>query len=109
MTWRVSLSFRPLEERIKDFEARIEADGREFCLELFEHATVRLMAHKYAYYILSTEFIKDIAYDGEEKSWFVMGRALGLLKEDETSPCVDFDPHHPKAEAGVAMALAFHP
>lgn len=90
-------------KRIEDFKQRIKAEP-DFCLELFEYATVRLMAMKYAYYVLNQEIIKDYAYDLEEKSWYVMGIALGLLKEDEISPCVGFDEKHPKAEEGVALA-----
>jgi hypothetical protein len=96
------------EERIEEFKKRIEVEP-EFCLELFEYATVRLMCHKYAYYVKSIQFVEDIAYDGEEKGWFIMGRALGLLKEDETSPCVDFDPTHPKADEGIALANTLKP
>lgn len=62
------------------------------------------MAHKYAYYKLNTEFISDIGYDHEEKSWYVMGRALGLLKEDEISPCIDYDENHPLAIEGQKLA-----
>ncbi len=34
-----------------------------------------------------------------------MGIALGHLSEHETSPCVDFDPDHPQAVAGIELAL----
>jgi hypothetical protein len=97
-----------IEERIEEFKKRIEIEP-EFCRELFDHATVRLLCHKYAYYVLNKHFIEDIGYDLEEKSWFVMGRALGLLKEDETSPCIDFDPNHPKANEGIALANTLTP
>lgn len=89
---------------IEEFKVRIEKDGKDFCQELFERATVRLMAHKYAYYVCHNNFVSDYAYDFEEKSWYVMGRALGFLKEDETSPCVDYDPKHPYAEEGRKLA-----
>lgn len=102
-------NFQSDEERIKEFEKRIEEDGREFCQSLFEYATVRLICHKYAYYVLHVHFVEDIAYDGEEKSWFIMGRALGALRDDETSPCVDFDPTHPKANEGIALANSLKP
>lgn len=92
-------------KRIEVFKQRIKTEP-DFCLELFEHATIRLMAMKYAYYVLNEEIIKDYAYDIEEKCWYVMGIALGLLKEDEVSPCVDFDEKHPKAADGIALAKA---
>ncbi len=93
-----------METRIKDFEKRIKRDGVDFCKSLFEHATIRLLAHKYAYYVESNPYIDDVAYDIEEKSWYVMGRALGLLDEDHTSPCVDFDPQHFFADKGRELA-----
>lgn len=93
-----------IDENIEAFRERIEVDGKDFCLELFDWATVRLLACKYAYYVLAQEIIKDIAYDLDEKGWYVMGRALGLLKEDETSPCIDFDPKHPKADEAILLA-----
>lgn len=93
-----------LNPRIEEFQNRIESEGREFCEELYRYATIRLLAHKYAYYVMNGHFISDGAYDGEEKSWYVMGRALGLLKEDETSPCVDFDTKHPLASEAITYA-----
>jgi hypothetical protein len=96
--------FSSKEERIAAFKERIKVEP-DFCRELFEYATVRLLACKYAYYVENKPFLKDIAYDGEEESWYIMGRALGLLKEDETSPCVDWNENHPKAKEGVALAL----
>ena len=90
--------------RIAKFKARIEEDGLLFCLELFETATIRLMAHKYAYYVCSNPYLDDNAYDLEEKGWYAMGVALGLLKEDEISPCVDFDPNHGYADKGIELA-----
>jgi FKBP-type peptidyl-prolyl cis-trans isomerase 2 len=33
-----------------------------------------------------------------------MGRALGILAEDETSPCIDFDFNHPMANKGIKLA-----
>lgn len=92
-----------VEGRILAFQVRMQTE-LEFCHELFVHSTTRLMAAKYCYYIKSDEMIKDYAYDLCEKDWFVMGRALGLLKEDETSPCVDFNYDHPLAQAGIALA-----
>lgn len=91
-------------ERIEEFKKRIDADGKEFCEELFNRATIRLMAHKYAYYVHSQIFVTDDAYDIEEKSWYVMGRALEHLTEDETTPCIDFDATHPKANDGIKLA-----
>lgn len=69
----------------------------EYQLELFAWMTLRLMAHKYAYYICDTHYVKDVTYDLEEKDWYAFGRELGLLKEDETSPCVGFSYEHPMA------------
>lgn len=94
------------EQGIEDFQKRMETE-LDFCKELYETATIRLMAAKYAYYVLSDEFMKDAAYDICESGWYVMGRALGLLQEDETSPCIDFDPNHPYAEKGKELALKF--
>lgn len=91
-------------ERIEDFKKRINIDGKEFCEELYNYATVRLLAHKYAYYVHSEIFVDDGTYDIEEKSWWIMGRALGHLKEDETSPCIDFDSKHPKANDAIKYA-----
>lgn len=90
-------------ERINDFKERVKEDP-EYCLELYEYSTIRLLAHKYAYYILNGQFIEDVGYDGEEHSWYIMGMALGLLKEDETSPCVGFDYNHPLAKKGIELA-----
>lgn len=92
-----------IDKRIQEFKERIAVEP-EFCAELFEYATLRLLASKYAYYILDNNFIKDVAYDLEEKDWYVMGRALGKLDEDETSPCLDFDYNHPMAEKAIELA-----
>ena len=73
-------------------------------LNLFKWMTLRLLAHKYAYYILSTNYIKDATYDLEEKNWFRFGRELGLLAEDETSPCVGFNFNHPLAKDAATLA-----
>lgn len=98
-----------IEHGIEKFKSRISEDGADFCKSLFEYATVRLMCHKYAYYVLQTHFVDDVAYDIEEKSWYIMGRALGLLEEDETSPCVDYDSKHPQAKAGEKLAKSLIP
>lgn len=92
-----------LEPRIEEFRKRLETE-REFCEELFEYCTVRLLAMKYAYYVCSNSFVKDITYDGTEESWYIMGRALDKLKEDETSPCVDFNYEHPLADRAIELA-----
>ncbi len=89
--------------KIEAFKLRIEED-REFCEELYLHATIRLMACKYAYYICNNNFIEDYEYDMEEKGWHIMGQALGHLTEDDTSPCIDFDYKHPQANAGILLA-----
>lgn len=95
-----------IDQGIIDFQKRMETE-LEFCKELYETALIRLMAAKYAYYILSDEFMKDEAYDICESGWYVMGRALGILSEDDTSPCIDFDPNHPFAERGMELAHKF--
>ena len=93
--------------RIEVFRKRIVED-RDYCLELFEHASLRLMAHKYAYYVLARPILSgknsDVAYDIEERSWYVMGRALEILKDGEHSPCIDFDHRHPLAVKGIELA-----
>lgn len=93
-----------MSQDIADFALRIETEGRDWCLSLFEYATVRLMAHKYAYYILGGHYIDDAGYDVEERSWYVMGRALGLLEPDETSPCIGWDETHPMAPQAIAYS-----
>lgn len=98
-----------IEQQIEAFKQRVEVDGLEFCTELFEYATTRLMAHKYAYYVNASLFVDDYSYDMEERDWYVMGRALGLLKEDETSPCIDFDYSHLFAQAGIDLAGSLKP
>lgn len=92
-----------IQKKIDFFKNRIISEP-EFCLELFNNLTVRLLALKYAYYIKNEELVKDYSYDGSEKEWYAMGLALDLLKEDETSPCIDFDYKHPKAEEAIALA-----
>lgn len=92
-----------IQQSIKEFQVRMETE-LDFCKELFEYATVRLMAHKYAYYVCDNPYLDDVAYDLEEKGWYVMGRALGLLKEDEISPCIDFDHNHAFSEKGIELA-----
>jgi hypothetical protein len=107
----VTLKPEEIELAVLEFKARA-ASELDFCEELFRHATIRLLAHKWAYYTQGgRDFVKDIAYDGEEQSWFIMGRALGHLAEDETSPCIDFDPKHPLASDAIAYAktLKFRP
>jgi hypothetical protein len=91
-------------QRIVEFQARM-TEELDFCNELFDYATIRILAAKYCYYVLNKHVWDDAQYDGEEKSWYVMGRALGLLKEDETSPCVGFNADHPHAAAGMVQAL----
>jgi hypothetical protein len=90
-------------ERILEFQARFPKE-RDFCEELYQYSTIRLLALKYAYYVLNEEIVKDINYDLSEKDWFVMGRALGHLREDETSPCVDWNPDHPLSPLGIQLA-----
>lgn len=96
--------YKKAEDNISEFKRRVGVDGSEFCHRLFEWATLRLMAHKYSYYVLHDSYLKDTAYDGEERSWYAMGRALDILKEDETSPCVDFDFKHRLANDAKILA-----
>lgn len=79
----------------------------EHKLNLFIWATMRLMAAKYAYYVLSKQWMDDAAYDNEERSWRQLGRELDLLQEDETSPCIDWDDAAPYAEEGTALAYYY--
>lgn len=96
--------FGPLNQQIKQFETRIEVDGLEFCTSLYEDAEIKLMACKYAYYVKDNPYKKDEAYDILEHCWYVMGRALGDLEEDETSPCVGWDSGHRSAKKGMELA-----
>lgn len=88
---------------IVEFQERMKTE-LDFCEELYRYATVRLLACKYAYYICNNNFIEDYAYDIAEKGWYVMGRALGHLREEDTSPCIDFDEKHPLAQEGAELA-----
>lgn len=96
--------FGTLEEQIKQFEKRIETDGLDFCTSLYEYAEIRLMAHKYAYYVANNPIVSDEVYDGEEGGWFIMGRALGDLDEDIVSPCIGWDSSHRSAKKGMELA-----
>ncbi len=96
--------FGPIENQIAEFEKRIEVDGLEFCAALFEDAEIKVMAAKYAYYILGTSHLSDDAYDLIEHSWYVMGRALGDIDADETSPCVGWDSGQRSATKGRDLA-----
>jgi hypothetical protein len=93
-------------QRIEEFKIRIQNE-RDFCEELFTWSTTRLLAFKFAYYVLSETIVKDITYDGEERSWYIMGRALGHLNKDETSPCIDFDVNHPLANEAIVLARRY--
>lgn len=85
------------------FQKRMEIE-LPFCKGLFQYATIRLMAFKYAYYVMDKHIVEDITYDGEEKTWYIMGTTLGVLKDDETSPCVGFDRTHPLARKAMKLA-----
>lgn len=89
--------------RIAEFTKRFETE-RDFCEELYRETTIKLLAAKYAYYVESNAYWKDLTYDLTEKDWYVMGRALGHLKEEDTSPCIDFDETHPLAKEGITLA-----
>lgn len=97
-------SIKETEHRINEFKERIKIEP-DFCKELYEYATIRLMAMKYSYYVLSNTFVHDYTYDIEEKNWYIMGRALNILNEEETSPCVGFDETHPKAKEAIELAI----
>lgn len=91
------------DESVAKFKARLETE-REWCEQLYRDLTVRLLAHKYAYYVESKHFIDDFAYDGLENSWRIMGTALGYLAPGDISPCIDFDYNHPLANEGIELA-----
>lgn len=95
-------------DEIAAFKKRMETE-LDYCHELFHHSTVRLLAAKYDYYVLcrGETWMSDAAYDITEDGWYVMGQALGLLKEDETSPCVGFDDKHPLASQAIELCLKF--
>lgn len=90
--------------RIAEFKKRIETE-QEFCEELYHDATVKLLAAKYAYYVHNEAYNSDLWYDLTEKDWYVMGRALGHLTEEDHSPCTDFDSKHPLSEEGIILAM----
>jgi len=90
--------------RIEEFRKRVETE-KEFCEELYRETTIKLLAAKYAYYILNNAYNSDMWYDLTEKEWYVMGRALGHLKESDHSPCTDFDEKHPLAQEGATLAM----
>jgi hypothetical protein len=94
-----------LDQRILAFCHRIHQDGLEFCEGLFRYATVRLLSHKYAYYVLDNPYVSDTTYDSEEQGWYVMGIALGSISRTDTSPCVGFDYNHPLANEGIELSL----
>lgn len=100
--------FTNLESRITDFKLRMEIE-LDYCHHLFHYSTVRLLALKYWYYVKSETIVDDIAYDLEEKSWYVMGRALDLVDKEDISPCVDFDESHPLAEEAIQYANTLRP
>lgn len=93
----------PIQPKIEAFQKRMETE-LDFCRELFINSTIYILAAKYAYYTTSKCFIDDMAYDISERSWYIMGRALGVLREDETSPCVGWDEYHPYAKEAVELA-----
>ena len=99
----MSISLDNLEKSIADFKERIKEEP-DFCQELCEYAELKLMALKYCYYVLNIEIEKDYAYDLQEKQWYIMGRALGYLNEEDFSPCVGWNPEHPLAEEAIVLA-----
>lgn len=92
-----------IQKSISEFKKRIQLEP-QFCKGLFEHQTARLIAMKYYYYVLGRFIVKDDGYDVAEKEWYIMGRALGILEEDETSPCIGYDNKHPMNRRGLKIA-----
>jgi hypothetical protein len=88
-------------EDIKLFKVRIKNEPM-VCENLFKLASTRLLAAKYGYYVREA-MIKDNTYDIEEENWHIMGRALGHLMEEDTSPCVGWNENHPYAKAGIEL------
>lgn len=85
----------------------MKSEPTEYQIELFNWMTLRLMAAKYAYYIENKNYVDDLNYDLSEKDWYKFGLELGLLTEDETSPCIDFDFNHPMANDAQDLALFY--
>lgn len=79
-------------------------DDEKYKHVLFNWMTLRLMAHKYAYYVHGEAYLKDVTYDLEEKGWHRFGVELGLLNDDEHSPCIDFDWNHPMAQDAKVLS-----
>ena len=93
-------------KRIEETRSRIETDGMEFLGTLFRYAEIRIMAAKYVYYNHpKMVFMEDLQYDIEETNWYIIGRAIGALKEDETSPCIDWDPKQRFAPEAKCLGL----
>lgn len=76
---------------------------REYIEELFEYTTIRLICFKYAYYVSDKDLVNDNQYDIEEFNWYLIGRAIGKLRNDETTPCVGFDENHPMTKKGIEL------
>lgn len=98
------INFGTIEDQIKEFEERIYRDGLDFCSELYEEAEIMLMAAKYAYHVSNKPIVSNEKYDLMEQAWYVMGRALGDLDEDENSPCVGWDSGQRSARAARDLA-----
>jgi hypothetical protein len=71
---------------------------------LFALMTIRLLGQKYVYYKIGDEIASDSQYDAEREGWHKFGLELGILTEDETDPCIDFDENHPLADVAIAWA-----
>lgn len=74
---------------------------------VFKFYTLRLMSFKYGYYIMCKVLEHDRVYDTHERTWFQLGRKLGILTEEQTSPCIDFDFAHPMARRAEKYAKAY--
>ena len=96
-----------IEKNIAELKERVKDPSEwKYVYYMFRRQTVRVLAMKYCYYVLNKYWCHDDQYDAEEKTWYVMGRALGELKEEETSVCIDFDESHPMAKRAIFYAHA---
>jgi len=102
----VIFSKEETDEAIKAFSLRVKNEA-EFCNQLFEEQTVRVLAMKYRYYVTNDPVHKDAAFDLCEWCWYVMGVALKKISREDTSPCIGFDHSHPDAAKAVELAISW--
>lgn len=62
----------------------------------FESLTIKLLQHKYEYYVLFDTVISDHEYDKLEREWEKMGIELGI-DMDNYPNWIGFDENHPLA------------